>query len=141
MLPAGAAGSTLGLSTTRSFTKRYKDLVTEGLAANPEPAHRKRNPVERRSFNLVTAFATHRTSILRYMNDLQVGFTNNQAERDLGPTKLHRKIAGLFRSQGGAERLAHLRSYLSTTRKNSVSAIDALTRLFEGDTWMPPKPT
>jgi transposase len=130
----------LGLSATRSFTKRYKDLVAEGLAANPEPLHRKRNPVERRSFNLATAFATHRSSILRYMNDLQVGFTNNQAERDLRPAKIHRKVSGCFRSKAGAERFAHLRSYLSTTRKNDVSAIDALTRLFAGDPWMPPQP-
>ncbi|MDA8358784.1 MAG: transposase [Actinomycetota bacterium] len=76
----------------------------------------------------------------RYMYDLQVGFTNNQAERDLRPTKLHRKISGLFRSQAGAERFAHVRSYLSTTRKDDMSAIDALIRLFEGDPWMPPQP-
>jgi transposase len=127
-------------SIKRRFTSRYNDLVAMGVAANPEPAHRKRDPVERRSFNLVTAFAAHRVSILRYMNDLQVGFTNNQAERDLRPTKIHRKVSGLFRSQAGAERFAHLRSYLSTTRKNGVSAIDALTDLFEGHPWMPPSP-
>lgn len=45
---------------------------------------------------------------------------------------MHRKISGCFRSKAGAERFAHLRSYLSTTRKNDVSAIDALTRLFNG---------
>ena len=72
------------------------------------------------------------------MYDLDVAFTNNQAERDLRPTKLHRKISGCFRSQQGAERFAHLRSYLSTTRKHDVPAIDALIRLFNGDPWMPP---
>ncbi len=74
------------------------------------------------------------------MYDLDVAFTNNQAERDLRPTKLHRKISGCFRSQHGAERFAHVRSYLSTTRKNGVPAIEALTRLFTGDPWMPPSP-
>jgi transposase len=82
----------LGLKERRSFTKRYDDLVAMGLAANKEPAHRKRNPVERRSFNLATAFATHKSSILRFMTDLQVPLTNNQAERDLRPSKLHRKV-------------------------------------------------
>jgi hypothetical protein len=103
-------------------------------------ARRKRNPVERRSFNLATAFANHKRSILRFMNDIQVPLTNNQAERDLRPSKLHRKISGCFRSQAGAERFADLRSYLSTTRKNGISAIDALSRLFQGDPWMPPSP-
>ncbi|MGH9269408.1 MAG: IS66 family transposase, partial [Acidimicrobiales bacterium] len=117
----------------RAFAARYDALVADGVAANPAPASgRKRNYVERRSFNLVSAFATHRRAVLRYMYDLDVSWTNNQAERDLRPTKLHRKISGCFRSQAGAERFAHLRSYLSTTRKNGVPAIDALTRLFNG---------
>jgi transposase len=132
---------TVAPALKRSLAARYDDLVAQGQAANPEPAGRPRNYLERRSNNLVTAFATHRTSILRYMHDLDVAFTNNQAERDLRPTKLHRKISGCFRSQAGAQRFAHLRSYLSTTRKNGVTAIDALTRLFEGDPWMPPQPT
>ncbi|MGH9099744.1 MAG: IS66 family transposase [Acidimicrobiales bacterium] len=131
----------LGPSLQRGFAARYDALVAQGFAANPEPAHRKRDSVQKRSFNLVTAFSTHRRSILRYMYDLDVGFTNNQAERDLRPSKLHRKISGCFRSKAGAERFAHLRSYLSTTRKNGVSAIDALIRLFEGNPWMPPEPS
>ncbi len=131
----------LGPSLQRTFATRYDALVAQGLAANPEPASgRKRDYCQRRSFNLVTAFATHRKAILRYMYDLDVAFTNNQAERDLRPTKLHRKISGCFRSQHGAERFAHLRSYLSTTRKNGIPAIDALTLLFTGNPWMPPTP-
>ncbi len=65
---------------------------------------------------------THRTSILRYMYDLDVSFTNNQAERDLRPTKLHRKISGCFRSHHGAERFAHLRSYLPVGRRSVDAA-------------------
>jgi transposase len=135
-----AGRATLKVSDRTAFTNRYDTLVAMGLAANVEPSRRKRNPVERRSFNLAMAFATHKRSILRFMNDLQVPLTNNQAERDLRPSKLHRKISGCFRSEAGAERFANLRSYLSTTRKNGVSAIDALIRLFEGHPWMPPSP-
>jgi transposase len=125
----------------RAFAARYDTLVAQGRAANPDPpAGRERDYYQRKSHNLVTAFATHRRPILRYMYDLQTPMTNNQAERDLRPTKLHRKISGLFRSQHGAERFAHLRSYLSTTRKNDVSAITALVNLFEGKPWMPPLP-
>jgi transposase len=132
----------LAPSRQRDFADRYDALVADGLAANPEPAAgRKRNSLQRQSFNLATAFSTHRRHVLRFMYDLRVGFTNNQAERDLRPTKLHRKISGCFRSKEGAERFAVLRSYLSSTRKNDVPAIDALVRLFNGDPWMPPHPT
>jgi transposase len=124
----------------RRFSRRYGELVKMGLAANPEPKHRKRDAVERRSYNLVTAFSTHKTSILRFMNDLGCPMTNNEAERALRPSKLHRKVSGCFRSLAGAERSANVRSYLDTTRKNGVPAIDALMRLFAGDPWMPPPP-
>jgi hypothetical protein len=46
--------------------------------------------------------------------------------------KLHRKISSCFKSQAGAERFAHVRSYLSTTRKNDIPG------LFTGNPWMPP---
>jgi transposase len=130
----------LGSAIKRFFTARYDALVTAALAANPEPVGRKRNALERRSYNLAVAFATHKTSILRYMNDLRVGMTNNQGERDLRPVKLHRKISSCFKSQPGAERFAALRSYLATTRKHHIPALEALTRLFNGDPWMPPQP-
>lgn len=124
----------------RRFTARYDMLVTEGITANPEPSPgRKRDYYQRKSHNLVTAFATHKTPILRFMNDLDTPFTNNQAERDLRPGKLHRKISGCFRSLEGAQRHAHVRSYLSTTRKNDIPAITALTDLFTGTAWMPPQ--
>jgi transposase len=127
------------LRSTNAFTARYDALVVQGVAANPDPdGGRKRDYYQRRSHNLISAFRDHRRHVLRYMYDLEVAFTNNQAERDLRPTKLHRKISGCFRSQRGAERFAHLRSYLSTTRKHDVPAIDALIRLFNGDPWMPP---
>lgn len=138
---ARAAGhKALAPTRQRAFRSRYDALVAEGLAANPDPpAGRKRTRLQRQSFNLATAFDNHRQSILRYMYDLVVSFTNNQAERDLRPVKIHRKISSCFRSQAGAERFAHVRSYLSTTRKNDIGALDALTRLFNGDPWMPPQ--
>jgi len=122
----------------RAFTARYDQLVAEGTAANPEPRPgHKRGYYQRKSHNLATAFATHKKPILRFMNDLDTPMTNNQAERDLRPGKLHRKISGCFRNLEGAKRHADVRSYLSTTRKNDIPAITALTDLFTGQPWMP----
>ena len=137
----GRGLKSLGPNTQRGFAARYDSLVAQGLAANPDPPPGKeRGYYQRKSFNLATAFAKHRRPILRFMYDLQTPMTNNQGERDLRPTKLHRKISGCFRSQHGAERFARLRSYLSTTRKNGVPAITALVDLFDGKPWMPPSP-
>jgi hypothetical protein len=62
--------------------------------------------------------------------------TSGQApERNMGCI---RRVPSL--GLAGAERSANVRSYLDTTRKNDVRAIDALMRLFAGDPWMPPAP-
>ena len=65
---------------------RRHALVAAGHAANPDPsACRKRDYLQRRSHNPAVAFATHKTAILRYMRDLDVAFTNNQADVTCGP--------------------------------------------------------
>jgi transposase len=128
----------LGSKQTWDFNRRYNELVAMALNANPEPSRRERNPVERRSYNLAVAFQTHKKAILRFMDDLQTPLTNNDAERALRPSKLHRKVSGCFRSMAGATRSADVRSYLATTQKNGLTAMDALMRLFEGNPWIPP---
>ena len=51
--------------------------------------------------------------------------------------KLHLKISGPFRAMHGAERLAAVRSYLSTAAKHGLRPIEVLTALFAGEAWIP----
>ena len=133
-----AGHARLAPALVREFTARYDALVAAGIAANPDPPRGiNRGYYQRKAYNLVTAFATRKQPILRFMNDLDTPFTNNQAERDLRPGKIHRKVSGCFRSIEGAQRHAHVRSYLSTTRKHDIGAIAALTDLFNDRPWMP----
>ena len=121
-----------------SFLSRYDSLVAMAFLANPDPAKgAKRNSLQRESYNLAVAFSKHKESICRFGSDLKVPFTNNQAERDFRMVKLHRKISGSFRSIEGAERLAAVRSYISTAKKQGRGALEVLTMLFEGNPWMP----
>jgi transposase len=50
---------------------------------------------------------------------------NNQAERDLRPTKTQMKISGTFRSETSAKAWARIRGYVSTARKHGLAAFDA----------------
>jgi transposase len=122
---------------------RYNRIVADAFAANPEPATgRKRNALERASYNLAVALRDHAPEILRFTADLRVPFDNNQAERDLRMAKLQQKISGTFRTEDGARRFAAIRSYIETGRKHGHNPIDLLVALFNGTPWtIPPAPT
>jgi transposase len=111
--------------------------VDEALAANPAPSGRKRDSIETESYNLAVAFRNKKDAICRFASDLRVGFSNNQAERDLRMVKIHKKVSASFRAMEGAERLATVRSYISTAMKHGLDPLDVLVRLFHGDAWIP----
>jgi hypothetical protein len=76
--------------------------------------------------------------ILRFATDLAVGFTSNQAERDVRPVKVQRSSGGTRRTLLGLADFAIIQSCLSTAGKWGIDALDALTRLFTDGPWLPP---
>lgn len=87
-----------------------------------------------KSRNLLERLINYEQDVLRFMSDPMVPFTNNQGENDIRMTKVQQKISGCFRSMDGALISCRIRSYLSTCRKQGISATDALNMLFDGET-------
>ena len=77
--------------------------------------------------------------ILRFATDLAVGFTSNQAERDVRPVKVQQRTSGgCWRTLNGLADFAVVQSYLSTAAKWSLTKLDALRLLFTTGPWLPP---
>jgi transposase len=117
---------------------RYFELLAAGFAAqapptSPDLPQRRGRRKQSAAKNLLDDLLRRAEQVLALVEDLRVPFTNNQAERDLRMLKVQQKIAGTFRSEGGAIAFCRIRSYLSTMRKQGHAMLAALAAVFVGD--------
>jgi transposase len=115
--------------------RRYHGALYTGISHNRHRA----GPLARDALTLATRFRDHETMILRFVVDLAVPWTNNQAERDIRPTKIQQRTSGgCWRTLAGLADFAVVASYLSTATKWGLDTYDVLTQLFTTGAWLPP---
>jgi len=113
----------------------YRSAALQGLLDNQD----RRTAAAKRARTLARRFRDNEQVILRFVTDLAVGFTNNQAERDVRPVKVQmRGSGGCWRTLHGLAEFATVQSYLSTAAKWGIDTIDALQELFTTGPWLPP---
>ena len=119
--------------------RRWDAIVAEGVAfhealtplagaVKKDGGQRRGRKPRRTGHNLHLQFQTRKPDALRFLHDPAVPFSNNQGERDARMMKAKQKISGGFRSIGGAEDFATLRSVISTAKKQGWNLIETLTR-------------
>ena len=131
------AGGVLPAADSKHFRKRYRKLLSEAEGECPAPKETQRQGSRgklprSKARNLLERLRDYEDEVLRFMDEADVPFSNNQAENDIRMTKVQQKISGCFRSWDGALIFCRIRSYLSTCRKQGITATEALTLLFEG---------
>jgi transposase len=78
--------------------------------------------------------------VLRFLSDLRIPPTSNQAEQDLRPAKTQQKISGRLRSENTTRHRYAIRGYISTAAKHGASVFTALHDALTGEPRMPPIP-
>ncbi len=131
------AGGALTPDSQEAYRLKYRIIIGEGNAESPPPDDPRktgqRGRIKRsKSRNLLERLRDYEDDVLRFMCSPEVPFTNNQGERDIRMTKVQQKISGCFRSMEGAKIFCRVRSYLSTCKKQGISATTALALLFQG---------
>ncbi|MDQ2874321.1 MAG: transposase, partial [Actinomycetota bacterium] len=116
------------------ITSWYRGAVAKGITDNSG----RRTRSGKDGLRLARRFRDHQDMILRFATDLTVGFTSNQAERDVRPVKVQmRTSGGCWRTLDGLADFAVVQSYLSTAAKWGIDQLDALTQLFTDGPWLP----
>jgi transposase len=89
---------------------------------------------------LLECLKDREADVLRFLADLRVPPTSNQAERDLRPAKTQQKISGRLRSETATRNRYAIRGYTDTARKHHADIITAIRDALAGSPWMPPIP-
>jgi transposase len=111
----------------------YRKAAATGIALNAG----RNGKLQQKRHALAARMQDREDDYLRFARDLRIPFTNNEAERAIRMSKLRIKISGCMRSMAGAGEFCAIRSYLATAARHGISALDALTRAFQGSPWIP----
>ena len=121
------------------WRQQYWKLLRAGRRANPltpEQSTHKR-PKQSKEQNLLDRLEGYDDCILAFLWELNLPFTNNEAERAFRMMKVRVKISGCFRTLNGARRHARIRSYVSTLRKHGLPVLEYLRNALDGRPFLP----
>lgn len=135
---ARAAGhDTLDPEALATIRNHYRGAAELGITTNSARA----GPLAADALRLARRFRNYEDMILRFVVDLAVPWTNNQAERDVRPVKIQQRTSGgAWRTLDGIADFAVVQSYLSTATKWGLDTHNVLTQLFTTGAWLPPTP-
>jgi transposase len=130
-----------GVPQEREFKRvlaRYHAILAKGRRRHPR---RQGKQAQSKAANLLDRLEDYDLSVLAFLFDPDVPFTNNQAERDIRMEKVRQKISGCFRTLHGARVFSRIRSYISTCRKQGRNIMDELENAVRGKPFIPSLPT
>ena len=116
---------------------RYRGAAAKGVTENTGRV----GSAAKDGLKLARRFRDKPHMILRFATDLNVPWTNNQAERDVRPVKVQQRTSGgCWRTLDGIADFAVVISYLSTATKWGMDHAEVLQMLFTTGAWLPPGP-
>jgi transposase len=121
-----------------ALLRRFRNGRAVGLS---DTTSRGTRPGERKARLLLEVLRDREGDVLRFVDDLNVPPTSNQAERDLRPSKIQQKISGRLTSEKRTQDRYTILGYLSTAAKHGHDKITALRDALTGRPWMPDLPT
>ncbi len=121
------------------WQQQYRRILRAGRQANPlTPEQRtKKRSKQSKEQNLLDRLEGYEDCILAFLWELDLPFTNNEAERAFRMMKVRLKISGCFRTLEGARRHARIRSYISTLRKHGLPVLEYLRHSLNGRPFLP----
>jgi hypothetical protein len=122
----------------RPLDREFRRAVLAGLASVPRMPGPKNSTKQRPGRELLEFCRDRRDEVLRFTTDMGIWPTNNISERGVRPLKTQQEISGRLASNDITQDRLDIRSYIDTTRKHGMNAMDVLHELMLGRPWRPP---
>ena len=114
------------------WLQKFQFICQNADAEEPQPIQSKRGRAKNsKGRNLLNRLVAHQDGILAFAFQIDIPFTNNQAERDIRCLKTKQKVATSFRTFDGAKQYARIQSAISTFRKLNINIFQALIDIFD----------
>lgn len=117
----------------KAALEAYHAILTKGRQRHPGQSKGKQS----KAANLLDRLENYDQSVLAFVWEQKVAFTNNGGERDIRMIKSRQKVSGCFRTLEGARVFARIRSYTSTCRKQNQNILEALLDAYRGKPFIP----
>jgi transposase len=121
--------------TFKKILAGYHAILAKGRLHHPG-----NRGAQSKAANLLDRLESYDLSVLAFLCDPEVPFTNNQGERDIRMEKVRQKISGCFRTFHGAKVFARIRGYISTCRKQGRNLLEELENAILGNPFVPSLP-
>ena len=121
----------------RKYRKRYRTILTQGGKEMPA-IHQKREGKRGRiaksdAHNLHEVPLKLEESVLRFMSNPDVSFTNNTGEQKIRMSKVKTKVSECLRTEHNAHAWCRISSYLDSTGALGYNPLVALEIAFAGN--------
>ena len=116
----------------------YRTILREGAKEMPDippnPKGRRGKVAKSDAHNLHERLLKYEDSVLRFMSEPDVSFTNNEGERKIRMAKVKMKVSGCFRTERYAHAWCRISSYLSSMAALGYNPLVAIQIALAGNT-------
>jgi transposase len=119
-------GTALGFIEVCESKEQYRSIIRRGVVEVSKLINNNGKGAQDPVVNLLDRIQRYQDNGIKFIEDFEIDFTNNLAERDLRMNKVHQKISGGFRTSHGAKIFCRLRSFISTLKKQKRSVLAGL---------------
>jgi transposase len=123
--------ATIIIPNKDEWIAKFNDICQIAHQEEPQPTKAKNGKFKNsKGRNLLNRLRDNQNGIIDFAFDIDIPFTNNQAERDIRCLKTKQKVAMSFRTLMGAKHFARIQSFISSVRKHEINVFQAINDSF-----------